>query len=148
MSVNSRNKDKELKKKAFKPGTKSSPNNIKAGQVCLFLRMKKRKTERSFRGWDWTEISSWLGVDVDYNKPEKEILDKTREKIKEIMDLFNTNRISKHQQKLIDGIRTFTLRLSEHNNSYSSPLWSGLYKIEHDGEFLKFVYILLERMWD
>lgn len=107
---------------------------------------RKTKTERTFRGWDWEELSAWLGVNPDQD--ESVLLEQTRIKINKLASNLVLHKISPEEMKLIKGIRTFVSRLAKWENTYNQPLWKGLSAIEDDEAFLRFVDPLLPYMWD
>lgn len=109
--------------------------------------MKQRKTERTFKGYDFSELFGWLGVDT--TQDEQPAINDTKEKIKNLYSLcsFAKFKGTDEEYKKLQGIRTFVLRLSEYESSAQS-LWKGLYVILDDATFLKYVLALLEYMWN
>jgi len=113
-------------------------------------KQKCDKTEISIKGWDWTEISRILGVN---SKEEKTLLKKTKKKL----ELLSSDMYPPHGQAYIytkeeakfkiNQIRFFVKTIAENDNSYTTPLWEGLYKIEDDSVFINYVGVLLAYMW-
>lgn len=136
-----------------------------------------QKTEQSFRGWGWEEISRWLGapeitgihiflfklkylwsdIHKTFNRyfgkfritdTEEIYIELTRDELIKLIVNIHDGNIIKEQKEKIEGIRTYISRLIEQDHSYLSPLWEGLIKIENETEFLKFVNVLLPYLWD
>jgi hypothetical protein len=115
------------------------------------INKRGNKTEISIRGWDWTEIGKILGYNIDNNINEHSVNANIRKKLRKIHRILC---ISNDQKEISDAklkvnqIRHFITKLCENNNSYITPLYQGLNKIEEDSEFIRFVDVLLLYLWD
>ena len=109
-------------------------------------KVKSKKTEFSMRGWDWTDISKILEVNLDIG--DQYILSNTRKKIRNIIMKLYDNKQTQQDIFKINQIRFFIKKLSENNNTYIWPLWVGLGNIKEDTEFLRFIDLLLPYLWD
>jgi len=87
---------------------------------------------------------------VGWDDEEREILE-TKKALELLQDKLYSFNYSNVEQKYLDkvqGLRVYIKRLSETDHSYSTPLWIGLHDIKDDGEFIKYVILLFECLWD
>lgn len=145
------------------------------------LHDKRLKTQRVFKGWDYSEIIEWMEVEEkltiknqlfhrlniffkDIKKSFKNLfqwilndeemeIKKTKKAIDYLMkkcweESCGSYKLTEKEREKIGGLRTYMRRLSRFKNSYLHPLWEGLYKIEDDETFLKYISHFLESLWD
>lgn len=135
---------------------------------------KRNKTQKVFRGWDFGEIIEWMEVDYKdshikmfkyrlkefyktmkiafkelfknrfYNEEEREI-EEAKKALNHLLYLKDSDPRFIHK---VAGLRTYVKKLYGFENTYLHPLWKGLYEIESDSEFIRYVSLLLEYMWD
>lgn len=95
-----------------------------------------------FKGFDWTEIAEYFGVDAGDEKSSEEIEKKFSDISKEIHgDCFDA-----HPD--VRSLRVFVLMCYKADDTYKKPLIHGLLKIKEDGTFLKFMTLLYKEMWN
>ncbi|MCZ6680243.1 MAG: hypothetical protein O7E52_23675 [Candidatus Poribacteria bacterium] len=103
-----------------------------------------------WRGDDWTEISEFLGVDIEDKNNDEVIAAETRKRLNELrsdaceMHIGPTLKASSNQK--IPEIRRFVEKVIAQEPSDAS-LWQGLLAIEDDVLFIEYVDRLLECMW-
>lgn len=142
------------------------------------LHDKRNKTQKVFRGWDYSEIIEWMEVDykdsifkmIKYRlsnffkvmkKAFKDLFtnrymdEDDRENIatKKALDylmsnMYDSTNIKKEYKEKVDGLRTYVTKLAKHDNTYIQPLWKGLSEIKSDSEFVRYVSFFLESLWD
>jgi len=87
----------------------------------------------NFKGYDWTEIAEALKFhleDPDNAQPlEYYILENWQQ-----------------DSNIVEQCRAYLCVLSGHD-TYESPLWTGLSKIQDDGTFISYFTLLLDGMW-
>ena len=112
--------------------------------------MKKKKTQKMFVGYDFSEIIEWLGIDMDEHE-EKEAIKLAQIEIEKLRSkLGRDGYLDSHDEetiKKVEGIRTYVRICSEREMDYSYKIWKGLYETEHDSTFLVYVSVLLKYMW-
>lgn len=141
------------------------------------LHDKRNKTQKVFRGWDYSEIIEWMDVDykdskfktikfrlIDffitmkkafkvlfenrfYDEDIREIQE-TKKALKCLMKHLDEDIPNKKYKEKVDGLRTYVTKLSEKNDTYIQPLWKGLSEIKSDSEFVRYVSFFLESLWD
>jgi hypothetical protein len=104
-----------------------------------------------WKGYDWTEIAEFLGVDILQDN-EETIAKETHQLLHQLFadarqaDVTEGAYPGSSKQK-IKEIRQFVSKLIEQNQGYDKPLWEGLLAIEDDSVFIEYVDRLLECMW-
>jgi hypothetical protein len=103
-----------------------------------------------WRGRDWTEISEFLGIDINSEDADEVIAAKTRKQLSELRhdagEACTGGVFSEASKRKITEIRRFVEKLIEQEPG-DAPLWRGLLAIEDDVLFTEYVDRLLECMW-
>ena len=95
-----------------------------------------------FKGYDWSELAKYFGVDGSDAEGEK-IID---EKLNLIISELHGCSFKAHPDAI--KIREYVSKLEKDDDTYKRPLWKGLLNIKEDGTFIKFVKILYKEMWN
>tara|TARA_Y100000310_G_C20535170_1_gene740493 strand:- start:66 stop:392 length:327 start_codon:yes stop_codon:yes gene_type:complete len=106
------------------------------------------KKKHKWTGWDWSEISEYLGVgEYDSCKYRAK---KTRIELDKLMNeaaLGQFNKPYKGVEK-VNEIRRFVKKLSESKRHFDCDFFKELSRMEGDFQFLQYVSVLLEYLWD
>lgn len=105
--------------------------------------MIKKKRVKAFQGVDWRELSERWGIDFKNDLTDDECLNETASYIIQSVPYKD-----KRQKKVARDIRSFLKKLIKWDNTYKTPVWEGLLKVENDETLLTFTYHLLQDMWD
>lgn len=103
-----------------------------------------------WKGDDWTEISEFLGVDIENEDSDDVIAAGTRKRLNELRseacEVRTGTTFKKLSKQKILEIRHFIEKIVEQEPN-DAPLWQGLLGIEDDVLFIEYVDRLLECMW-
>lgn len=106
--------------------------------------------QKEWKGWDWTEISEFLGVDIELS--DEEIIKQTNIKLDEIMDMWDVsldyNSKLQPNYKVAQEIREFLVKLNCGDKTSFSSVLKGIYKIEDSQVFLQHIKHYLQYLWD
>ena len=106
--------------------------------------------QKEWKGWDWTEISEYLGVDIELD--EEEIIKQTNIKLDEIINMCDValDYNSKLQPNYTHAqeIREFLVKLNCGDRTSFSTVLKGIYKIEDSQTFLQHIKHYLQYLWD
>lgn len=108
------------------------------------LKQSKRKKPK-FKGYDWTELSEYFGLDIDGEKEQT-----LKEFIEEIHGLLHNGKKSKKiAERRIKALRKYLKEVVDisFQYGYEAPVWSGLARIKDDHTFLRFYTALVYHMW-
>ncbi|MBI1926593.1 hypothetical protein HYR99_20420 [Candidatus Poribacteria bacterium] len=105
-------------------------------------------TYGKWKGHDWTEISEFLGVDLE--NEDEVVAEETRKRLNELRNDACQGRIGGTYPELskqkIKEIRRFIEKVIE-QAPHDTPLWQGLLAMADDALFLEYVDRLLECLW-
>jgi hypothetical protein len=105
-------------------------------------------TYGKWKGDDWTEISEFLGIDIE--NEDEVVAAETRERLNKLRSDACEVRLSgiypESSRLKIKEIRRFVEKVVE-QKPQDTPLWQGLLAIADDALFIEYVELLLEYMW-
>ena len=95
-----------------------------------------------FKGYDWTEIAEYFGIDDNDENSSKAI----EEKLKEIHSEMHGLSFNAHPD--VRKLREFVSLCYKAEDTYKKPMWKGLSEVKEDGTFIKFMLLLYIEMWN
>lgn len=112
-------------------------------------------SEHKFKGWDWTELNSVVGMEEefkeldnapkDYMKREVAFAKSMAEKIR----LYSHEHTEEETKEFVAHLRAFLQKIVEWEteHGYYAPFYQGILNMEHDESFLQVYARNLRGMW-
>jgi hypothetical protein len=97
--------------------------------------------EYIFKGYDYTELAEYFGVD-DCEEVSVKAINENLEKIR-----CEIGGLSFNAHPDMNKLREFVSAIEKQDDTYKKPIWRGLSKVIEDGTFVKLLKLLYLEAW-